>query len=200
MKYTQNFNIQNYDEFSELSHKIIKEYCELFHLVASGLNAMIKRYSFYCDSNADMKHIVESCNQSFEYFVNSIPTLKTEHKKFEQFIENFEEITLSQPKTKINTEVGDWLNSSVLNSSEKKILENIDYLNNEYFQEALKEIYNNVENLSAVWQDENFGVFAEEILSGSRELVANFNRCSNQLKEHIMQNQNEINNSKELES
>lgn len=192
MKYTQNFNIKNYDEFLELSHKTLKEYGELFHLVASGINGMIRRYRDYCNNNAEMKHIVESCNQSFEYFINSISSLKSEHKKFENFIEDFEEITLARQETEINTEVGDWLRAHMLNASEKKIVDDIDYLNNEYLQEQLGQINKYVEYLSAVWQDENFESFAEEVLSGSRELISNFKLCSGQIKNHIMENQNEL--------
>lgn len=192
MKYTQNFDIQNYEEFLELSHKTLKEYSELFHVVSCGLNGMLGRYKDYCINNAEMKHIVERCNHSFEYFIESIPSLKTEHKKFENYIEDIEEIALAKPKTKINTEVGDWLRLNMLNASEKIILKNIDYLNKDYLQEQLKQINNHVEYLGEVWKDENFKYFAEEITSGSRELVADFKACSNQIKEHVLQNQKEL--------
>lgn len=196
MKYTQNFDIQNYEEFSQHSHLALKKYCELFHLVMSGLNGMLKRNEDYCINNDRMKQIVERCNQSFEFLVNSISTLKTEHKKFERYIENFEEISLGEPKVEPNKELGDWLKANMLTAPTEKIVENIDYLNNTYLREQLKEINNHVENLGFVWQDENYKIFADEVLSGSQELVDDFKVCSIQIKDHITQNQKDLEQTK----
>lgn len=192
MKYTQNFNIQNYEEFLQHSHQALKKYSELFHLVISGLNGMLRRYDDYCNNNQEMNQIVERCNQSFGFLVDGISTLKTEHKKFENYIENFEEVSLSGPKTEPDKQLGDWLKSSMLTAPEEKIVENIDYLNNTFLQEQLNQINNHVENLGGVWQDENFKSFAEEVLSGSQQLIDDFEACSVQMKEHIMENQNSL--------
>ncbi len=192
MKYTQNFNIQNYGEFVEQSHLALKKYGELFHLVISGLNGMLRRYDDYCNNNQEMKQIVERCNQSFGFLVDGISTLKTEHKKFENYIENFEEVSLAGPKTEPDKQLGDWLKSSMLTAPEEKIVENIDYLNNTFLKEQLNQINNHIENLCRVWQDENFKSFAEEVLSGSQQLIDDFEACSVQMKEHIMENQNSL--------
>ena len=61
-----------------------------------------------------------------------------------------------------------------------------------YHHQQLNQINNHVENLGVVWQDENFKSFAEEVLSGSKQLVYDFEACAEQIKEHIMQNQKSI--------